>query len=166
MGARTTRNRPQFAAPAALFGLHGEAVRGRTFNSSTASDDGVNTLGGVRLSVSLVAVVEDDPRVLGSLESLLASAGYDVLLFSSAEAFLSSDRLHAVDCLISDIGLPGMNGIDLLRQLRSRGIAVRSFFITGRKEDSVLRAGLAAGALRTFLKPFDGAELLNSIAAL
>jgi FixJ family two-component response regulator len=118
------------------------------------------------LSVSLVAVVEDDPRVLGSLESLLASAGYDVLLFSSAEAFLSSDRLYAVDCLISDIGLPGMNGIDLLRELRSRGIAVRSFFITGRKEDSVLRAGLAAGALRTFLKPFDVAEILNSIAAL
>jgi FixJ family two-component response regulator len=121
--------------------------------------------GGAWLSISLIAVVEDDRRVLASLETLLESAGYTVILFSRAEDLLGSGHLAAIDCLLSDIGLPAMSGIDLLRSLRSRGIAVPSILITARQDGSVQRA-IEAGAHRVFLKPFDSVELLEAIAAM
>ena len=65
-----------------------------------------------------IAVVDDDYRILESLESLLESAGHSVYLFLSAEAFLEADILANVDCLISDIGMPGMDGFKLLRLIR------------------------------------------------
>jgi CheY-like chemotaxis protein len=128
-------------------------------------NSGFGYFGGPRLSITLIAVVEDDPRVLASLETLLESAGYTVLLFSSAEELLSSEHLPAVDCLLSDIGLPGMTGTDLLRNLRSRGVTVPTILITARQDGSVQKA-LEAGARHVFLKPFDSAELLKAIAAL
>jgi len=70
------------------------------------------------LSKVLIAIVEDDRHLLVALESLLESAGYEVLLYFSGEDFLVSDRLQDINCLISDIGLPGMNGIELLTYLK------------------------------------------------
>lgn len=117
------------------------------------------------VSLSFVAIVEDDESVRESLEGLLESAGYKAILYPSAEDFLSSGRLCDIVCLISDIGLPGMNGIELLRAVRTRRPQLPVIIITGRLEPTVLQAALNAGARHVFRKPLGGADLLEAIAA-
>lgn len=113
----------------------------------------------------LVAVVEDDSSMLGSLESLLESAGYEVLPYSSAEGFLRADRLRDINCLISDIGLPGMDGIELTRQIHLIRTDLVVVVITARTEQRVFNAALSAGARHVFSKPLNSAQLLDSVAA-
>ncbi len=115
----------------------------------------------------LVAVVDDDPRVLESLEELIASGGYRVLLFTSAESFLDANGLEQVDCLISDVGLPGMSGCDLLQLARAGRPSLPVILITARDEVPAFRR-LSGwnGARRIFRKPFDGAILLVTIKDL
>ena len=112
-----------------------------------------------------VAIVEDDESVRESLEGLLESAGYETILYPSGEDFLGSGRLCDIICLISDIGLPGMNGIELLRALRCRRPELPVIIITGRLEPNVLQAALDAGARHVFRKPLGGIDLLEAIAA-
>jgi FixJ family two-component response regulator len=118
-----------------------------------------------QLNPHLVAVVEDDLSILGSLESLLESAGYEVLPYSSAEDLLRSGRLQDINCLISDIGLPGMDGIELTRQIHLIRIDLPVVVITARTEPRVFNAALSAGARHVFSKPINSAQLLNSVAA-
>jgi FixJ family two-component response regulator len=118
------------------------------------------------LSEFLVAVVEDDQNMLESLESLLESSGYAVLLYSCGEDLLSSDRLADINCLISDIGLPGMDGIDLLGLVLASRADLPVFIITANHKPSSLAAALNAGARQVFLKPLNNAALLNAIAAV
>jgi FixJ family two-component response regulator len=118
------------------------------------------------LSKVLIAVVEDDRHLLVALESLLEAAGYEVLLYFSAEDFLVSDRLQDINCLISDIGLPGINGIELLRVVHASRPYLPVIIITAaRCEPALLQAAMDAGARKTFVKPLDSAALLNAIAA-
>jgi FixJ family two-component response regulator len=117
------------------------------------------------LSKVLIAIVEDDRHLLVALESLLESAGYDVLLYFSGEDFLVSDRLQDISCLISDIGLPGINGIELLRAVHASRPDLPVIIITARREPALLQAAKDAGARETFVKPLRNAELLNAIAA-
>jgi DNA-binding response OmpR family regulator len=119
------------------------------------------------LSPILVGVVEDDSRVLESLEELLASGGYRVLLFSSAESFIEANGFQKVDCLISDVGLPGMSGCDLLQIARADHPNLPVILITARDEEpaSRLLAGWS-GARRIFRKPFDGAMLVATVQDL
>ena len=119
--------------------------------------------GAIQLNRFLIAVVEDDQGLLEALESLLDSAGYDVLLYSSAEAFLISGRLPHIDCLITDIGLPGMSGIELLQEVRSRTSNLTIILITALSGHATTQAALASGASQVFLKPLDNAALLDSI---
>jgi FixJ family two-component response regulator len=112
----------------------------------------------------LVAIVEDDQGLLGALGSLLESAGYEVLLNSSGEDFLSSGRLQDVDCLISDIGLPGINGIELLRMVLARRADLLAIIISARSEPILLKAASDAGARHVFIKPLDKVALLNAVA--
>jgi FixJ family two-component response regulator len=116
------------------------------------------------LTQSLVAVVEDDQSLLEALESLLESAGYAVLLFRSAEELLISRRLGEIDCLISDIGLPGINGIELLRAVRGSRAQLPVIIITALSDPGHVEAALSAGALHVFVKPIDNAALLSAIA--
>jgi FixJ family two-component response regulator len=118
----------------------------------------------MRLSTFIVAVVEDDRSMLESLEGLLGAAGYEVLLYLSGEAFLSSGRLQDVNCLITDIGLPGMDGIELLRLIRQRRANLMAIAITACQEPHVRKAALDAGALHVFLKPLESSDLLTAIA--
>ena len=118
------------------------------------------------LSEFLVAVVEDDQNMRESLESLLESTGYAVLLYSCGEDLLSSGRLRDINCLISDIGLPGIDGIELLRLAHASRADLPVFIITASHKPSLLTAALNAGARRVFLKPLDNAALLNAIAAV
>ncbi len=118
------------------------------------------------LSEFVVAVVEDDQSMLESLESLLESTGYTVLLYSCGEDLLRSGRLQDIDCLISDIGLPGIDGIELLRWVHASRADLPVFMITARHKPSLQTAALSAGARRVFLKPLDNAALLKAIAAV
>ena len=117
------------------------------------------------MSGFLIAIVEDDQRVLEALESLLESAGYEVLLYCSAEEFLNANRFHDIDCLISDIGLPGMSGIELLQVVHAIRVGLPVIIITACSDPTLVKAALAAGAYRAFVKPLNKADLLGAIAA-
>ncbi len=118
-----------------------------------------------RLTRFIIALVEDDQSVLEALESLLEYAGYQVLLCSSAEDLLGSGRLGQIDCLVTDIGLPGISGIELLRTLRAHNPQLPAIVITARSEPALLQAATQAGARQVFLKPLDNAQLLDAIEA-
>jgi FixJ family two-component response regulator len=110
----------------------------------------------------LIAVVDDDYRVLESLDDLLQSSGYRTLLHTSAEGLLKSAALTSVDALISDIGLPGMSGIELLRTVRqSLALPLPAILITGRSEPYLEQHAQALGVLCFFNKPFDTQALLT-----
>ena len=109
---------------------------------------------------SVVAIVDDDQRLLESLEDLLESAGHAVLAFSSAQNLLDSEDLPEIDCLITDIGMPGMGGFELQRVMRERRPDLPVILITGRHEIAELPQ---AKRSRFFRKPFDGQALLAAI---
>jgi FixJ family two-component response regulator len=109
----------------------------------------------------LIGVVDDDPRVLESLEELLASAGYRALLFLSAQAFLNANGFQQVDCLISDIGMPAISGWELLEMSRTAYPDLPVLLITARDEEHMPVP--VEGARRVFRKPFDGKELLAAL---
>jgi FixJ family two-component response regulator len=111
----------------------------------------------------LIAIVDDDYRVLESLDDLLQSAGYGTILHSAAEEFLQSPERKDVDALISDVGLPGMSGLELLRKLQRDSQAPPTILITGRGEAHLEQDARALGVLRLFAKPFDTAELLATL---
>jgi FixJ family two-component response regulator len=112
---------------------------------------------------SVIAVVDDDRSVLESLAMLLASAEYDVRLFESARALLESGGLREIDCLISDVGMPVMDGFELARTVRAARPKLPVIVITGRP-DLLNRSPLAYPEYyRVFTKPFDGPELLTTV---
>ena len=112
-----------------------------------------------------IAVVDDDYRILESLESLLESAGHVVHLFSSGEAFLESGVFPEIDCLISDVSMPGVDGFGLLRSARLDRPDLPVILITGREE--LMNAQLPSDATprKFFRKPFDGKKLLAAVSA-
>jgi FixJ family two-component response regulator len=111
----------------------------------------------------IVAVVDDDRAVLQSLESLLESVGYIVRLFASAEALLASDSVSLTICVISDIGMPGMNGIALKALLLQRYPDLPVILITGNQELAQLRELKEREPPYFFEKPFDGKTLVAAI---
>jgi DNA-binding response OmpR family regulator len=112
-----------------------------------------------------IAVIDDDYRVLESLDDLLQSSGYRTLLSPSAEQFLESPARGGVDVLISDIGLPGMSGIELLRRMKLSSQCPPAILITGRSEAHLEQDARDLGVLRLFMKPFDTRELLATLDA-
>jgi len=112
---------------------------------------------------SIVAAVDDDHRILESLEMLLESADYEVRLFSSAQALLESAGLLEIDILISDIGMPVMDGFELVRVIQAARPALPVFLVSGRP-DLLNRPPLDWPChYRLFKKPFDGQELLTAL---
>jgi len=109
---------------------------------------------------SVVAIVDDDPRVLESLEELLESAGHVARTFSSAKTLLNSKALAEIDCLITDIGMPGMDGFELQRVMGEKRPGLPVILITGRHEIAELPY---AQHNRFFRKPFDTRALLAAI---
>jgi len=110
----------------------------------------------------IAAVVDDDPRILESLESLLESAGHTVRAFASATALLESGTLVDVDCLISDIDLPRIDGFELMRLACAVRPELPIILITGHPEMEDRAPPM--GHYRLFKKPFDGQELLTAIS--
>jgi len=118
-----------------------------------------------RSSGFLVAVVDDDQSILRSLEYLLESADYAVRVFTSGTALLQSGFLLEIDCLISDIDMPGMDGFELLRRVHAARPALPTILITGYPDTLKRLPPLGAGKPRFFSKPFDGPELLAAVTA-
>jgi FixJ family two-component response regulator len=111
-----------------------------------------------------IAVVDDDPSILRSLEYLLESAEHSVLVFGSAVALLESGCLPRIDCLISDIDMPVIDGFDLLRVVHATRPALPVVLITGHPELLHRLPAAGAGYRRLFKKPFDGQELLTAVS--
>jgi FixJ family two-component response regulator len=111
----------------------------------------------------IVAGVDDDFRVRESIESLVESAGHSTLVFSSAEEFLQSGALAQTICLVTDLRMPGMDGIELQRRIRLDRPQLPVIFISARGDDETRRRALNEGAVAFLYKPFDAAELLGAI---
>jgi len=117
-----------------------------------------------RPSGFVVAVVDDDQSILRSLEYLLESADYAVRLFTSGTALLQSGHLPGIDCLISDIDMPGMDGFELLRLVHAARPGLPIILITGYPETLKRLQALGGSNPRFFTKPFDGWELLTAVS--
>jgi FixJ family two-component response regulator len=117
----------------------------------------------IMADASLIAVVDDDESPRESLEGLLASFGYAVEVFSSAEAFLHSDALGKADCLILDVSMPGMSGPELQRELIRRELKIPTIFITAHRDERVISRIMADGAVACLLKPFSTDSVLEKI---
>jgi FixJ family two-component response regulator len=115
-------------------------------------------------SWSIVAVVDDDQSVLRSLEYLLESADYAVRLFTSGLELLDSGCLPKVDCLITDIDVPGMDGFELLRQVHAARPGLPIILITGYPDRLKRLPRFGDNSPRFFTKPFQGPELLAAIS--
>ena len=111
----------------------------------------------------VVAVVDDDQAILQSLESLLESADYAVRLFASAAALLESECLAEIDCMISDIDMPGMDGFELVRLVHAARPQLPIILITGYPDRLTRLPPLGGSTPRVFTKPFRGTELLGAI---
>ena len=116
------------------------------------------------METPLISVVDDDHSVRESLARLIRSVGFGVQLFGSAEEFLSAGRGHEPDCLILDIRMPGMNGLELQRELSVSDRNLPVIFITAHGSDEAVRArALKAGAVDYLLKPLKEDEVLQAI---
>jgi FixJ family two-component response regulator len=114
----------------------------------------------------LVAVVDDDISVRESLESLIGSVGLEVRVSASAEEFLNSDDPRKADCLVFDVRLPGMSGIELYHHLMTRKYNVPVIFITAHGSDNRARSEAASEWTVAYLtKPFSDDELLDAVNA-
>jgi len=118
-----------------------------------------------RKSAFFAAIVDDDAGVREAIENLLNSVGIKSRAFASAEAYLRASDTAAVCCLILDMRLPGMSGLELQRRLRAQGRGAATIFVTGELDcDDRLRVQMEeAGALAILSKPFDAEELTRLV---
>jgi FixJ family two-component response regulator len=119
--------------------------------------------GGAGIERPLVAVVDDDESVRESLPDLLGELGFAASAFSSAEAFLSSDDIGQTRCVVLDVAMPGMSGLDLQRELQRRRHKIPIIFITAQKDEAIRARALEQGAVRVLLKPFSDTSLLEAL---
>ncbi len=106
----------------------------------------------------LVFIVEDDDGVRGSMRALLEASGYNVRDFVSAEQLLAAAELHAAGCIVSDYGLPGMTGVDMIEALRARGVGVPAIIVTANGGGITARAE-RAGVAKVLRKPMTAETL-------
>jgi len=112
---------------------------------------------------SLVSVVDDDESVRESLPDLLREFGYAARTFSSAEEFLASDCVDQTRCLMLDIGMPGMTGPDLQRELKLRRQQIPIVFITAHRDEAIRTRALEEGAVECLFKPFSDTAVLEAL---
>jgi FixJ family two-component response regulator len=114
-------------------------------------------------TLSVISVIDDDASVRAATNNLLSSHGYVVHTFASAEEFLQSARLNDSSCIIADVQMPAMSGLELLTQMRAQGYVVPVIFITAFPEESVRARALRAGAICFLAKPFAGSVLVGCV---
>jgi FixJ family two-component response regulator len=118
---------------------------------------------GKKAIASFIAVVDDDFRILESLESLLEAAGYTAAVFLSGETFLQSNALAEASCLVTDIRMPKIDGLELQWRVKSQRPELPVIFMTAHFDDAVERRAIEAGAAGFLRKTFSGAEFLRAV---
>ena len=113
--------------------------------------------------VPVVAIVDDDESLRRSVRNLLTSVGFRVATFSSAESFLESAERGNFGCLVVDLRMGGMSGIDLLTHLAGVGARIPAIVLTAHGDEEARRRALAAGAIAFLGKPFRGDALLDAV---
>jgi FixJ family two-component response regulator len=113
----------------------------------------------------LVSIVDDDDLMRGALHGLLKAVGLSALTFASAEEFLNSGQQHQTACLIADIRMPGMSGLELQAKLNADRCRIPTIFITAHGDAKMRMQALRAGAVEFMAKPFDDEILLESVRA-
>ena len=111
----------------------------------------------------MVAVIEDDESYRTAVQRLLKSAGLSVQSFDSAEAFLNSGRQYETGCLITDIRMPGMSGLELQSKLNADRCPIPTIFITAHGDEKMRMQAMRGGAVEFLTKPFNGEALLESV---
>ena len=111
----------------------------------------------------MVCIVDDDSSVRKALKRLMRSVGLAVETFGSAEEYLAHDAGRQVDCLILDIRMPGLSGLDLQQRLDAAGFSTPIIFITAHDDEESRARALTHGAFAYFEKPFDDEELLEKV---
>ena len=115
---------------------------------------------------NLICVVDDDQSIGRMLDRGLRAAGFDVAVFNSAEQLLESERLDESACVIVDVHLPGMTGIEFQQQLRESGRCLPIILISGNTDERTANRALGAGAIAFFKKPFSIDRLLSTIQTI
>jgi FixJ family two-component response regulator len=115
--------------------------------------------------MNLVAIVDDDDLMRGALQGMLKSVGLASQAFASAEEFLTSGQQHQTACLIADIRMPGMSGLELQARLNDEQCRIPTIFITAHGDEKMRMQALRAGAVEFLAKPFDDEALLESVQA-
>ena len=116
-------------------------------------------------SPQLIAIVDDDQSVQSALKDLMESAGLSAQCFGSAEEFLESDRRSETACLVADINMPGMSGLELQAKLKAEGSRIPIIFITAHGDAKMKLKAMTAGAVAFLSKPFDDQVLLDKVQA-
>jgi FixJ family two-component response regulator len=111
----------------------------------------------------LIALVDDDPSVCKAFQRLIAAYKYEAITFSSGETFLLALSERRPNCVVLDLHMPGLSGIEVMSALADAGCDLPAIIITGRDDPSSKAQCLAAGAYAYFRKPFDSPDLLQSI---
>ena len=114
---------------------------------------------------SLLSVVDDDEMLRESLPELLREFGFAARAFSSGQEFLSSNYVDETRCLILDVAMPEMSGLDLQQELKRRGQAIPIIFISGQKDEDVRKQAFRQGAVKFLNKPFSDSDLLEAVNA-
>jgi FixJ family two-component response regulator len=116
-------------------------------------------------TLSIISVIDDDASVRAATHNLLRSHGYTVRTFASAEEFLRSAHLNDTACVIADVQMSVMSGLELLTMMCAQGYRVPFIFITAFPDESVRARALNAGAIGFLAKPFPGPTLINCLHA-
>jgi FixJ family two-component response regulator len=111
----------------------------------------------------MISIVDDDPSVRVALDGLVRSVGYRVATFASAEEFLQSDQVGETSCLISDVQMPGLDGLELQSALIARGNRTPLIFVTAYRDERVRHRALEAGAAGFLTKPIDETRLIEHL---
>lgn len=128
------------------------------YGLKTLSDDAERTA--ATSEDDMIAIIDDDDEVRSATENLIQSCGLETCAFDSAQAFLDSNAVAKSRCVITDVQMPGMTGMELSKALIDRGICVPTIFITAFPQERLRQQAEALGAVGFLSKPFDAGRLL------
>src|SRR5712664_2704058 len=117
----------------------------------------------IQVKTKLVAIVDDDDLMRGALQGMMKAVGWTAQAFASAEEFLKSGQQHQTACLIADIRMPGMSGLELQAKLNADRCRIPIIFITAHGDAKMRMQALRAGAVEFLAKPFNDEALLESV---
>jgi FixJ family two-component response regulator len=119
----------------------------------------------IQVKTKLIAIVDDDDLMRSALQGMMKAVGWPAQAFASAEEFLKSGQQNQIACLVTDIRMPGMSGLDLQAKLNAESCRIPIIFITAHGDEKMRMQALRAGAVEFLAKPFDEEALLESVRA-